>query len=225
MPTERKIQQVADLVDRINRAEVAIAASFSSESVSNQTALRQAMSNSSVEVKVIKNTLLRRAAAEAGKPIYSELADGPTAIAFAYDEPITAIKALVAYLDSLQDTNFAIRNGIYEDQVIDAAYIQTLATLPSKEELLARLAGNVIAKISEFASLLIATQRDFVGLIEARANQLELSGDVVAEDVVAEDVVAEDVVAEDVVAEDVVAEDVVAEDVVAEDVVAEDKSE
>ena len=63
MPTERKVQQVADLVDRINRAEVAIAASFSSESVSNQTALRQAMSNSSIEVKVIKNTLLRRAAA------------------------------------------------------------------------------------------------------------------------------------------------------------------
>ena len=217
MPTERKIQQVADLVDRINRAEVAIAASFSSESVSNQTALRQAMSNSSVEVKVIKNTLLRRAASEAGKPIYSELADGPTAIAFAYDEPITAIKALVAYLDSLQDTNFAIRNGIYEDQVIDAAYIQTLATLPSKEELLARLAGNVISKISEFASLLIATQRDFVGLIEARANQLELSGEVVAEEAAAEDVAAEEVVAEDVAAEEVVAEDVAAEDVAAED--------
>ena len=55
MPTERKVQQVADLVDRISRAEVAIATSFSSESVSNQTALRQAMSNSSIEVKVIKN--------------------------------------------------------------------------------------------------------------------------------------------------------------------------
>ena len=197
MPTERKVQQVADLVDRISRAEVAIAASFSSESVSNQTALRQAMSNSSVEVKVIKNTLLRRAAAEAGKPLYSELADGPTAIAFAYDEPITAIKALVAYLDTLQDTNFAIRNGIYEDQVVDAAYIQELATLPSKEELLARLAGNLVGKISELASLLTATQRDFVGLIEARANQLALSSEVVAEEVVAEEVVAEEVVAED----------------------------
>jgi len=207
VPTERKVQQVADLVDRISRAEVAIAASFSSESVSNQTALRQAMSNSSVEVKVIKNTLLRRAAAEAGKPLYSELADGPTAIAFAYDEPITAIKALVAYLDTLQDTNFAIRNGIYEDQVVDAAYIQELATLPSKEELLARLAGNLVGKISELASLLTATQRDFVGLIEARANQLALSSEVVAEEVVAEEVVAEEVVAEEVVAEEVVAED------------------
>jgi len=216
VPTERKVQQVADLVDRISRAEVAIATSFSSESVSNQTALRQAMSNSSVEVKVIKNTLLRRAAAEAGKPLYSELADGPTAIAFAYDEPITAIKALVAYLDTLQDTNFAIRNGIYEDQVIDAAYIETLATLPSKEELLARLAGNLTGKISEFASLLTATQRDFMGLIEARASQLALSG---------EDVAAEDVAAEDVAAEDVAAEDVAAEDVAAEDVAAEEKSE
>ena len=76
MPTERKVQQVADLVDRISRAEVAIATSFSSESVSNQTALRQAMSNSSVEVKVIKNTLLRRAAAEAGNPYTASLLMG-----------------------------------------------------------------------------------------------------------------------------------------------------
>ena len=187
MPTERKVQQVADLVDRINRAEVAIAASFSSESVSNQTALRQAMSNSSIEVKVIKNTLLKRAAAEAGKPIYGELADGPTAIAFAYDEPITAMKALVTYLETLQDTNFAIRKGIYENQVVDASYIQTLASLPSKEELLALLARNLIGKISEFASLLTATQRDFMGLIEARASQLELRGGVVAEDSVLEE--------------------------------------
>ncbi len=209
MPTERKVQQVADLVDRINRAEVAIAASFSSESVSNQTALRQAMSNSSIEVKVIKNTLLRRAAVEAGKPIYGELADGPTAIAFAYDEPITAMKALVTYLETLQDTNFVIRNGIYENQVVDASYIQTLASLPSKEELLALLARNLIGKISEFASLLTATQRDFMGLIEARASQLELTGGVVAEDSVAEtDVVAGDSVAEtDVVAEDSVLEE------------------
>ena len=225
MPTERKVQQVADLVDRISRAEVAIAASFSSESVSNQTALRQAMSNSSVEVKVIKNTLLRRAASEAGKPLYSELADGPTAIAFAYDEPITAIKALVAYLDTLQDTNFAIRNGIYEDQVVDAAYIQELATLPSKEELLARLAGNLVGKISEFASLLTATQRDFVGLIEARASQLALSGEAVAEEVVAEELVTEELVTEELVTEELVTEEVVTEEVVTEEVVAEDKSE
>ena len=198
MPTERKVQQVADLVDRINRAKVAIAASFSSESVSNQTALRQAMSNSSIEVKVIKNTLLRRAAAEAGKPIYGELADGPTAIAFAYDEPITAMKALVTYLETLQDTNFVIRNGIYENQVVDASYIQTLASLPSKEELLALLARNLIGKISEFASLLTATQRDFMGLLEARASQLELTGGIAAEDLVAEaDVVGEDLVTEE----------------------------
>jgi len=223
MPTERKVQQVADLVDRINRAEVAIATSFSSESVSNQTALRQAMSNSSIEVKVIKNTLLKRAAAEAGKPIYGELADGPTAIAFAYDEPITAMKALVAYLETLKDTNFAIRNGIYENQVVDASYIQTLASLPSREELLALLARNLIGKISEFVSLLTATQRDFIGLIEARACQLEMTGGVVAEDSAAEaDVVAEDSAAE----ADVATEDSAAEaDVVAEDSVAEEESE
>ena len=100
------------------------------------------------------------------------MADGPTAVVFAYDEPVPAIKALVSYLSSLEETNFLIRNGIYEGQLVDRSYIETLATLPSKEELLARLAGNLVGKISEFASLLVATQRDFAGLIAARAEQL-----------------------------------------------------
>jgi large subunit ribosomal protein L10 len=130
------------------------------------------MSDAAIDVKVVKNTLLRRAAADAGLPMFSELAEGPTAVVFAYDEPVPAIKALVSYLSSLEETNFVIRNGIYEGQLVDKSYIETLATLPSKEELLARLAGNLVGKISEFASLLVATQRDFAGLIAARAEQL-----------------------------------------------------
>ena len=172
MPTERKIQQVADLVDRIQRAQLAVATSYSGESVGSQSLFRQAMSDAAIDVKVVKNTLLRRAAADAGLPMFSELAEGPTAVVFAYDEPVPAIKALVSYLSSLEETNFVIRNGIYEGQLVDKSYIETLATLPSKEELLARLAGNLVGKISEFASLLVATQRDFAGLIAARAEQL-----------------------------------------------------
>ncbi|MBO41243.1 MAG: 50S ribosomal protein L10 [Chloroflexi bacterium] len=172
LPTERKIQQVADLVDRIQRAQLAVATSYSGESVGSQSLFRQAMSDAAIDVKVVKNTLLRRAAADAGLPVFSELAEGPTAVVFAYDEPVPAIKALVSYLSSLEETNFVIRNGIYEGQLVDKSYIETLATLPSKEELLARLAGNLVGKISEFASLLVATQRDFAGLIAARAEQL-----------------------------------------------------
>jgi large subunit ribosomal protein L10 len=172
LPTERKIQQVADLVDRIQRAQLAVATSYSGESVGSQSLFRQAMSDAAIDVKVVKNTLLRRAAADAGLPMFSELAEGPTAVVFAYDEPVPAIKTLVSYLSSLEETNFVIRNGIYEGQLVDKSYIETLATLPSKEELLARLAGNLVGKISEFASLLVATQRDFAGLIAARAEQL-----------------------------------------------------
>ena len=56
---------------------------------------------------------------------------------------------------------------------MDEAYVRDLATLPSREQLIARLAGNVVGKISELSGLLVATQRQFAGLIEARAKQLE----------------------------------------------------
>jgi len=57
--------------------------------------------------------------------------------------------------------------------VVDEAYVRDLATLPSREQLVATLAGNLVGKIAELSGLLVATQREFAGLLEARAKQLE----------------------------------------------------
>lgn len=173
MPTPRKVEQVAALVDVISRAEIAISTQYQGVAMGQQVELRNRLREAGAEMHVVKNTLLRIAAERAGKPGFVELAEGPTAIIVGFDEPVAPSKALVAYLKDHADSKVQIRRAVVGDDLVDEAYIRDLATLPTKEELVATLAGNLVGKIAEFSGLLVATQRKFVGLVEARAKQLE----------------------------------------------------
>ena len=176
MPTAKKIAQVAELKDRIERAEIAIAASYQGTSVAEQVALRSAIREAGSEMYVVKNTLLRIAANDAGMAQFAELAEGPTAIVFGFDDVIASAKALAGYIRERPDTPVAIRRAVVNGAVVDAAYVQDLATVPPREELLARIAGSLVAKVRELMMLLEATTREFAGLVEARAAQLESEG-------------------------------------------------
>ncbi len=175
MPTPKKVEQVATLVEVIGRAEIAISAQYQGISMAKQTELRARLREAGAEMHVVKNTLLRLAAEQAGRPQFVELAEGPTAIIVGFDEPVAPSKALVEYLRANADSKVQIRRAVVGGEVVDEAYIRDLATLPTRDELVARLAGNVIGKVAEFSGLLVATQRKFVGLVEARAKQLEES--------------------------------------------------
>lgn len=176
MPTERKIRQVADLKEQISRAQIAIATSYQGTSVAEQVALRAAIREVGAEMRVVKNTLLKIAAADAGLEQFGELADGPTAVVFGFDEPVAPARALTAYLAAHDDSAVAIRRAVVDGELVDEAYVRDLATVPPREELLARIAGGLVGKIRELMMLLEATTRDFAGLVEARAVQLEAEG-------------------------------------------------
>lgn len=176
MPTERKIQQVAELKDQIGRAEIAIATSYQGTSVAEQVALRQAIREVGAEMRVVKNTLLKIAAADAGLEQFGELADGPTAVVFGYDEPVGPARALTAYLNDNDESAVEIRRAVVSGELVDEAYVRDLATVPPREELLARIAGGLVGQIRELMGLLDATTREFAGLVEARAAQLEAEG-------------------------------------------------
>jgi large subunit ribosomal protein L10 len=176
MPTAKKIEQVAELKDRIGRAEIAIAASYQGTSVAEQVALRQAIREVGGEMRVVKNTLLKIAAADAGLEQFAELADGPTAVVFGYDEPVAPARALVAYLREHDNSTVEIRRAVVNGELVDAAYVRDLATVPPREELLARIAGGLVAKIRELMMLLDGTTREFAGLVAARVTQLESEG-------------------------------------------------
>jgi large subunit ribosomal protein L10 len=173
VPTERKIRLVEELKQLISEAEITIAASYQGIPVADQTVLRTAMREAGVRFRVVKNNLLLRAADDAGLPVFKELADGPTALIVGTDEPVTAARVIATYIREHPNTTVAIRNAVLNGELVDAAYINDLATIPPRDELLARIAGGLVGQVRQFAGLIQATTRDFSGLIEARAKQLE----------------------------------------------------
>jgi len=177
MPTPKKIEQVAELKDRISRAEIAIAASYQGTSVAEQVELRSALRDANAEMRVVKNTLLKIAAVDAGHEQFGDLADGPTAVVFGFDDVVAPAKALDDYIKSHSGTAVAIRRAVVSGVVVDAAYVRDLASVPPREELLSRIAGGLVGKVRELMMLLNGTTREFAGLIEARAAQLESEGE------------------------------------------------
>jgi large subunit ribosomal protein L10 len=173
MPTQKKVVQIADIKTLIQRSEIAISTAYQGVPMAKQVELRRQLQQAGAEMLVVKNTLLRIAANEAGRPEFADLADGATALVVGFDEPVSAAKALTTFIRANDQTKVAIRKAVVSGQLVDAQYVRDLATLPSKEELVAKLAGNLVSKVAEFSGLLVATQRKFAGLIEARAKQLE----------------------------------------------------
>lgn len=183
MPTQKKIDTVEELKQRISRATITISADFRGLRVPEMEQMRRRMRQASVEVRVIKNNLLRLAAAQAGMPELMQVVEGPTALVLGYEDPIEAAKAITEYARSAPPT-FAIRGAFMEGQVISTEDLSGLVRLPPKPVMLAQLAGQLQSPLAvlsglldsplrELASLLQSALSELPSLIEARARQLE----------------------------------------------------
>jgi large subunit ribosomal protein L10 len=175
MPTPRKAEMLAEIQDRMQRASIAIGADYRGMTVAQLTELRRALRPANVEVKVVKNTLAAMAATQAGRPEMSGILEGPTAIAFGFGDPVAPVKALMEHIRARR-IQITLHGGWLEGQVLDRATIESLATLPSREQLVADVVGKLQSPLYNFAGLLQASMRNFSGLVEARAKQLEASG-------------------------------------------------
>jgi large subunit ribosomal protein L10 len=174
MPTEKKIKEVEELTDKLSRSSVVIGADYRGLSVADATALRKTVREAGMQMQVIKNTLFLRAADAAGMNDAAELAEGPTAIIFGYDDPIVPIKTVVEYQRQARNT-FAARKAFLDGQVIPANRLTVLASLPPRDQMIAEIAGALQSPITNLVYLLNATIQEFSGLLEARAGQLEES--------------------------------------------------
>lgn len=173
MSTPRKVALVAELKELLQGAQATIATRYQGMSVAEQADLRQQLSAVGLEMRVVKNTLLRIAATDLGQEQYAGLIDGPTALVVSQDDSVAAAKAVAAYKEANADSAFAYGSAVIDGLLVDAAYVSELATVPPREELLARIAGGLLGKVVELMRLLQATTTKFVGLIEARAVQME----------------------------------------------------
>jgi large subunit ribosomal protein L10 len=185
MPTERKIEAVADLKARLERATLMVSAQYRGLRVKEMQEMRRKLREGGLEVTVIKNTLLRLAAEQAGRTDVMKVVEGPTALAIAYGDPIDAAKGLAAYLPG-SPAAFAVTGGVLESQVLSAEQLRELTRIPPRPVLLSQLLGQLQSPLAGFIGLLEAPLRELSallqallgelpGLIEARAKQLETS--------------------------------------------------
>jgi large subunit ribosomal protein L10 len=172
MPTEKKINIVKDLVETFKKSNVIILADYRGIPAPRLTALRRRLKGANSEIKVVKNTLSRIAAKESGKEELAQSLVGPTAITFGYGDISTLVKTLVAYQNETE--GFSIKGGLLGNKLYGKEQIVSLATLPSREVLIARVLGQMNAPISLFVGALASPLRGFIGILQARINQLEV---------------------------------------------------
>ncbi len=166
MNKENKQQVVTELHEKLKRAKAVFLADFRGMNVGKATDLRNELRKASVEYKVVKNTLLDLASRDTDKEQLSPHYAGPTAIAFSYDDPVSAAKVLSRFAKEQQAT-FKLKAGVLSGKVISAADIQALADLPSREVLLAKLLGTIQAPTANFVGVLAAVPASFVRALDA----------------------------------------------------------
>ena len=175
---ERVVEQLAE---RLRSTETLMVADYRGLTMPEIDELRTRLLEAGARFTVVKNTLTKRAAEQAGTTSVLELIEGPTAIAFleADGDPVAVAKVLneVARANDV----LVIRGGMLEGTVVGDAEIKRLATLPPAEVLRAQLASAVFAPLTTVVGLFTAPLRDLVGVIDARIRQLEEQGETVPE--------------------------------------------
>jgi large subunit ribosomal protein L10 len=162
---ENKKELVAEMHDKLLRAQAVFAADFRGMNVAQATELRNELRKANVEYKVVKNTLVEIASKGTDKEGLTPFLAGPTAIALSYDDPVAAAKVLSRF--AKEATNpFTLKAGVLTGKAISVADIQALADLPSREVLLARMLGSIQAPTSNFVRVLAAVPAGFVRVLD-----------------------------------------------------------
>lgn len=172
MQRAEKEAAVAHLVEQLRSTDSLIVADYRGLTNADLMELRAKVRGSGGRFQVVKNTLTRRAAEEAGAESLLALLDGPTAIAFveADGDPVGVAKALS---DTARDTKVLdLRGGILAGRTMTGADVEELAKLPAPDVVKSQLVGAIVAPLAQLVALLAAPLQDLVGLIDARIEQL-----------------------------------------------------
>ena len=168
MPTEAKRATVAELREQLGRSRTLIVSEYRGLTVKDLAEIRRSLRKQDVAYRVVKNRLMRIAAAESLGDALDGLLTGPTAIAFGTDETTTA-KAVIDAMRPYRQVR--ITGALLGKRAIDADGVTRLASLPSRDTLLSQLAGAFAAPLATTAGLFDAPLRDIAGLVSALADK------------------------------------------------------
>ena len=170
---------VEELAAELGAAETLIVADYRGLTNKQLEALRDQLIPHGARFRIVKNTLTRRAAEQAGADALLVMLEGPTAIAFieSSGDPAAVAKALA---QTAKETNvLTLRGGLLEGKTLSGEEVDRLATLPPIDVLRGQLVGAIVAPLTQLLALVSAPLRDLHGLIDARIKQLEEQGEVV----------------------------------------------
>ena len=173
-PRPEKVAVVDEVRGRLAGADAALLTEYRGLTVKQLAELRRQLRPAGAEYKVYKNTLVRFAARDLGAVELESLLTGPTAITFVRGDAAACAKTLRDYARTNQ--NLVVKGGLLGGKVLSAGDVQALADLPSREVLLAQLAGAFQAPLVKMAGLLQALPRNFAYGLKALIDQGGASG-------------------------------------------------
>jgi large subunit ribosomal protein L10 len=170
MPRPEKVQAVADIRARIERAQAVFIAEYAGLSVKEQQELRRGLRAAGGEFRVVKMTLARLAVEEMGRFGLDDLLAGPAGLAYAYDDPAATARSLRDF--ARDHARLLVKGALFGSEVLPPEQVAALADLEPRPVLLARVAGALQAPVARMAGLLAALPRGMAtalsGLIDKK---------------------------------------------------------
>lgn len=158
---ELKKGVVADIKGKFEKAQTAVLVDYRGLNVAEDTELRNQLRKAGVEYAVLKNTMINLAVKDMGIDDIKSHLEGPTAVAFGYEDAVAPAKVLSDFIK--KSKKMAIKCGVCDGAYLDEAGVQALANTPSREVLIARLMGSMMSSVSKFVYAVEAIRKKQAG--------------------------------------------------------------
>lgn len=172
MSREKKAQIIDEVAESFKKSRVGVLVDYRGLAAAEMGTLRRKLKEAGVEYRVVKNTMSRQAAQKLGRNDLAGLFQGPVAIAFGYGDEAQVPRLLDEHI-RITRSRLTIKGGFLGERPLTAADVVTLATLPSREVLIARVMGGLQSPIAALVSVLSSPIRGFAVVLQARMKQLE----------------------------------------------------
>lgn len=173
MPTRQKARTIDELTDQLSRANLVIVTDYRGLKVGDLQTLRGNLRPTGGEIHIAKNTLTRIAAGRAGITGLDPMLEGPSALVFAFEDAVQTAKAVTDFVRTSRI--LSVKGGVMGDRAVTPADVDAIATLPSREELQARLLGMLISPMTRTLGVFSGPSRSMVYLLNARSEQPDLA--------------------------------------------------
>lgn len=160
MPRPDKIEAVKDIAADLKATDVYFFVDYRGLTFSEATELRARLTKADATLKVVKNTLAKIAATDAGVEGLTELLQGPTAIAYCHGDPVRVAKVIQDFIKEKKKA--AIRGGKLQSSLLGSSEVERLATLPSREQLIAQVVGLIASPLTGLVNVLNGPIRNLV---------------------------------------------------------------